>query len=423
MNDHSLAHELSRRLEIGLPSAASEALHTLEDICRRASISLYLVGGAVRDLLLEREGFDLDLCMEPDVGPVARQLAEATQGRVVLHDRFGTAKVTGRGFVIDLARTRRESYPHPGSLPVVEPSTIGEDLARRDFTINAVALRLTPEPVELLDPFRGVDDARSSLVRVLHERSFQDDATRMLRAVRYASRLDFKIARQTEALARRDLPYLQHISGPRLRRELALLFQEPNAAEGTLLAQRLGILDAIHPALRLSDASAERWRTALDGERLAPLDELGFGVVAAPSDEGTVASLSKWLHLAGRFERCLVDLVRLRVASPKLAMARPSMAVEILDGHAPSAVWSLAVIEGGDIARTCLNYLRDWRHVKPALDGNDLQAMGVPRGQVLGEVLRRLRAARVDGLLTSRDQEEEMAREAINDLSARARDE
>jgi tRNA nucleotidyltransferase (CCA-adding enzyme) len=296
---------------------------------------------------------------------------------------------------------------------VVEPSTISEDLARRDFTINAIALRLAPEPAGLLDPFRGVDDTRSSLVRVLHEGSFQDDATRMLRAARYASRLDFKIARQTEALVRRDLAYLQHISGPRLRRELALLFEEPNTIDGVLLAQRLGILEAIHPALRISYSVAARWRDALGGTHFAPLDELGFGVVAAPASDGDVASLSKWLHLAGRFERSLSDLVRLRAASPKLTGARPSTAVELLDGSAPSAVWCLAVIEGGAVAETCLRYLGDWRHVKTVLDGNELQAMGVPRGQALGETLRKLRAARLDGEIRGRAEEEDMVRKAM----------
>jgi tRNA nucleotidyltransferase (CCA-adding enzyme) len=403
-------------------------------MARDRGLALYLVGGGVRDLVLGRDGYDLDLAAEGDVDGLARDLAAATGGRVVVHDRFGTATVKGRGFAIDLARTRRETYPHPGSLPHVEPATLAEDLARRDFTINAVALRLSPEPAEVVDPYRGVADIHSSLVRVLHERSFHDDATRMLRAVRYAARLEFKIARQTELLIQRDLDYVKHISGPRLRRELALLFEEPSAVEGTLMAQRLGVLEAIHPALKVTEAVAERWREALEGIRAhgqtgghagvradghmgmkdVPLDELGFCVLAAPKDEGTTASVAKWLHLAGRIEKGLQDLVRLRVASPKLAGAAPSRAVEVFDDCAPSPIQALGVIEGGDVLATCDAYLRTWRHVKPALDGNALIALGMAQGPQLGEMLKRLRGERLEGRITTREQEMAMVRAAIS---------
>jgi tRNA nucleotidyltransferase (CCA-adding enzyme) len=367
----------------------------------------------VRDLILGRDGYDLDLAIEGEVEPLARELAETTGGRVVVHNRFGTATVKGHGFAIDLARTRRETYPHPGALPHVEPATLSEDLARRDFTINAVALQLSPQPAQLVDPYRGVEDIRSSLVRVLHEQSFQDDATRMLRAARYATRLDFKIARQTESLIQRDLSYIKHIRGPRLRRELALLFEEPAAVEGTLAAQRLGILEAIHPALRLPQTVAIRWREALIDQKQAPLDELGFCVVTAPRDEATAASVSQWLHLTGRIEKALHDLVRLRAASPKLAGASPWQAVEVLDLFAPAAVQALGVIEGGAVAKTSDVYLREWRHMKPALDGDALIAMGMTQGQQLGETLRRLRVERLEGRIVTREQEIQVVRRII----------
>jgi tRNA nucleotidyltransferase (CCA-adding enzyme) len=375
-------------------------------------VPLYLVGGAVRDLVLGHPGYDIDLALEGDAVAMSHFLAEKTGGREVTHVRFGTARVSGHGFRLDLARTRRERYPHAGSLPVVEPATLAEDLARRDFTINAVALRLEPVPAEVIDPFRGVADARSRLVRVLHDRSFQDDATRILRAVRYAARLDFKIATQTAALIRRDLSYLSTISGPRLRRELALLFEEPGAVAGSRLAQQLGVLEAIHPALQLAQDVAGRWQTALGGPRLAPLDELGFCVVANPADHGTAAAVSKWLHLTGRVERALGDLVRLKSQSPKLVAMRetPSQATELLDGCVPAAVWALAVVEGGETATVCLDYLSSWRHVRPALTGDDLLGMGLPPGPELGKTLSRLRAARLDGRITTRHDELEIVR-------------
>ena len=396
-----------QRLETGCPPAELEALEACRRICHDQGAALYLVGGTVRDVALGRRGYDLDVTLETDAGPVADALAKVTGGRAVSHPRFGTARVSGKGFRLDLARARRESYPHPGSLPVVEPATLTEDLARRDFTINAVALRLEPAPVEVIDPFRGIADARSSLIRVLHDRSFQDDSTRMLRAVRYAARLDFKIATQTAGLIRRDLSYLGTISGARLRRDLALLFEEPAAVAGTRLARELGILEAVHPALGLTEDVAQRWQAALEGHHHAPLDELGFCVVANPRDEGTPASVSKWLHLTGRAEAALRDLVRLRMQSPKLAAMtlRPSEITESLDRYVPAAVWAYGVIEGGDTARACDAYLLAWRRVKPELTGDDLLALGLTQGAVLGETLRRLRSERLDGRIVTREDE------------------
>ncbi len=355
------------------------------------------------------------LSIEAEVEPVARALAEATGGRTVLHPSFGTAKVSGRDFQLDLARTRRETYAHPGALPAVEPATLAEDLARRDFTINAIALRLAPEAGEIVDPYRGMDDIADGLLRVLHERSFQDDATRILRALRYASRLGFKLARQTEALVRRDLSYLRSLSGPRIRRDLALLFDDTGAVEGTLLGQRLGVLEAIHPALRLSDAVAGRWRDAIAGPTLAPRDELGFCLIADPRDEGTAASVSQWLHLTGRVQHALEHLVRLRERSAEVAGLRssPVEAVDLLDHVAPAAIWALALLAAGDVAETCFAYLREWRHVRPELSGSDLLALGMAPGMQVGETLRRLRYERLDGRVTSREQEVAIVREAL----------
>jgi tRNA nucleotidyltransferase (CCA-adding enzyme) len=402
-----LAESLLRRLETEGEPAVLRALQACRRICRESEVPLYIVGGTVRDLVLGRQGYDLDLTLEGDVAPVAEALAKTTGGRAVLHDRFGTATVSGPDFSFDLVRARRESYPHHGSLPVVEPATLTEDLRRRDFTINAIALRLWPEPVEVINPFRGVADVRSSLVRVLHDRSFQDDATRMLRAVRYACRLEFKIATQTAALIRRDLESLKTISGPRLRRELSLLFQEASAVKGARLAQELGVLQAIHPALGLTTEVAARWQATIDGPNLASREELGFCVVANPKDEGAAASVSQWLYLEGRIERALNDLVRLRSQSPKLAsmLDTPSQATELLDGFAPSAVWAESVLAGGDTASVCLSYLTAWRHVRPELTGTDLLALGVSQGAGMGETLRRLRAAKLDGRISTREDE------------------
>lgn len=406
--------ELMARLRARLTPPQEAALATCQGICAARGLRLFLVGGAVRDLLLDRPTVDLDLAVEGDAAAVARELAALTAGRAVVHPRFGTASVRGEGFLLDIAQTRRETYARPGALPSVQPADITADLARRDLTINAMALRLAPEGGELLDPHGGLADLRAGLVRVLHDASFQDDATRMLRAVRYALRLNFRLAADTEARVRRDLGYLQTISGARLRRELTLLLAEQRAPEGALIASRLGVLGAIHAALTLDEAKAEGWRRALAGHHFAPLDELGFCFLADPRDDGTIDSLSARLHLTGRLEHALRGLVRLRADSAKLtaALASPAAVVELLDGRPTAAVWAFAFLEEA-VQAACLAYLSEWRRLRPHLTGEDLLALGVPAGVSLGETLRRLRRARLEGRARSRQDEIELVRRGM----------
>jgi tRNA nucleotidyltransferase (CCA-adding enzyme) len=398
---------LLQRLFVRLSTAEQHALRLAINAAEERNLALYLVGGAVRDLTLDRPGIDLDLALEGEVAPIAEAVAAATRGRAVRHDRFGTATARGPGFHLDLAQTRRETYARPGALPTVEPAgSITDDLARRDFTINAIALRLTTPAGDLIDPFHGAEDLEGGLVRVLHERSFQDDATRMLRAVRYAARLGFKLEPQTEDWLHRDLSYLDTVSGPRLRRELTLLFEEPTAVDAARFAAELGVLLAIHPLLMYHSWSAGRWREALAGERFGPLDQLGFCILIDPYDDLIIGAVNQRLGLTSTVLKALRDRARLHVASEKLASATPGEAVEILDGAAPVAIWTTALLAEDQRTRdVCFAYLREWRRVKPLLNGDDLIALGVPPGRAIGEALRRLRRARLEGRTHSRADE------------------
>ncbi len=406
------SEELIDHLQGRLSPAAARALTLCEELCREGGFALFLVGGALRDLLQGRDHVDLDLALEGEAAPIATALAAALNGRAVLHRRFGTAAVSGSGFHLDLAATRREHYTLPGALPTVERADLRQDLARRDFSLNALALRLTDPAGELVDLFGGRADLEAGLVRVLHETSFQDDATRTLRAVRYAARLGFRLEETTETWLRRDLSFLDAISGPRLRRELSLLLEEESAVTGAALAAYLGILEAIHLRLRFHAESADAWRAALAGPRLAPRDELGFCLLSDARDEADVASLVERLHLRGRIERALSDLVRLHGLSAKLTRpAAPSAAVELLDGKAAAAVWALAVLDQNGAGETCRMYLETWRRIHPSLAGADLLALGYEPGAGLGEALRALRRARLDGEASTRVEEVAYLRE------------
>jgi tRNA nucleotidyltransferase (CCA-adding enzyme) len=399
----------ARLLEV-VPAAAAAALTTTVEICRRSGVGLYLVGGSLRDLLLGRPHVDLDLAVEAEVGPLAHALGERLAARVVVHRRFGTAVLRGPGFELDLARTRRERYPRPGALPEVEPADLGADLARRDFTVNAMALALAPTEGRLVDPHGGLADLAARRIRSLHDASFQDDATRILRAVRYAGRLGFRLSEETEAALRRDLSYLDSLSGPRRRRELILLLNEGEAVAAARLAADLGVLAALHVSLALTPAREAAWRRALAGRQHGSRVELGLCLIVAVSEVDAVTDLARHLHLDGRLEAVLRDFVRLSGLSGKLARSSlPSEAVELLDRFAPAAVWAVSVCGDGVAATTCRRYLEQWRRVRPRLDGDDLLALGVPAGPAVGAALRALRRARLDGLVTDQDEEEALA--------------
>jgi tRNA nucleotidyltransferase (CCA-adding enzyme) len=405
--------ELVTRLHEELPEPARDALQTLLAICQGGVIPVYLVGGAVRDLMLGRGNVDLDLAVEVETAPIADKLAARVGGKLATHERFGTATVKGRDWQIDLARTRSETYAKPGALPDVAPAPLLDDLARRDFSINAMALRLDNPDGGLVDPFSGAADLKARKVRVLHEGSFKDDATRLLRAMRYSARLNFNLEAQTQEWLDRDIHYVETISAARLRRELTLIFEEPMAARAALLAHQNGILGAIHPSLAMDDDLAVGWADALLGTHHSPLDELGFCLISTPEDGRIVDSISARLHLAGRFETAMRDFVRLRGLFDKLASVRnkPFEAVELLEGKTHAAIWALSIADTRSGGQTCAMYLNEWRKVRPRLNGDDLQALGVQKGIEVGNTLRMLRKARLEGRAPERDDEIRLVRE------------
>ncbi len=416
MGDFSNGGQLLNRLEKALPPEALAALNASIKLANARRLSLFLVGGAVRDLSLGRNHIDLDIAVEGDPSSLANELAESLEAKAVLHPRFGTATVSSSGFQVDLAQARRETYVRPGALPQVEPATLLDDLGRRDFSLNSVALRLTQPEGEIIDPYSGLEDLNRGILRVLHQESFKDDATRILRGVRYASRLQFRFEENTEEWLRRDASYLEKISGPRLRRELAFIFKEPEAAAAASMAQEYGVLSAISAQLGTNEDIRGRWQNALTGPRHAPLDELGFCLLAAPNTTAETEAVSQRLHLTGRVDHALTEFVRLRGQAGKLAEARtdPVAVVDLLDGFPAAAIWALSVIQGGATGEACDSYLSGWQNVSPQLRGNDLLALGLEPGPAIGEALSLVRRARLEGRVETRDDEIELIKSGQN---------
>ncbi len=406
-----MAEESLVALEERLTEADRDAMATLLELAERRAEQLYLVGGSVRDLLLVRPHVDLDIAVEDDAIALGRELAKSRQGRLTTHEKFGTASVDLASSRVDLACARAEEYERPGALPTVRPASIDEDLRRRDFSVNAMALRLTPPAAgELLDLFGGRRDLEQRLIRVLHEGSFRDDATRMLRAVRYEARLAFRLEEETERLLRRDLAYLDTVSGARLWAELTAIFYEDCLKQALARAQEMGILAAIHSCLRLDKAGEAAFARAVE-ERPAPWDEVCLCLVCWHCEERDVESLVRRLALPRRHERAITDLARLRGVLDELTPpdASPSRLTKLLEPFSVASVWALALrSQNPIIAERALLFLRQWRYVKPLLGASALRRLGVPAGRELGALLRRLRAARLDGVTSSREDEIEL---------------
>ena len=410
------ATELLPSFERALPDTIARALAAVLRASERQRRPLYLVGGCVRDLALSRALLDVDVVAEGEVQLLAAEAASALGGRSVGHREFGTVTLEANGARIDLAMARAETYARPGALPRVRPASIGQDLARRDFTINALALALCgSERGRLLDPFGGWEDLRRGLVRVLHEHAFIDDATRILRAVRYTARLGFRLEPETRALLRRDTSYLDTISGARVRQELLRLLAEEEPETALQWCQREGVLAAIHPALRFDRRLAAAFRTAR--RRAAPVDAgLYLVLLGTPLSPDEATAVSHRLALSAR-ERCALEgAAALGRAIPELSKQRlrPSEAVTQLEVYPELSLWAWALVAPSPLLRSRLmSYLQQWRYVKPVLDGRHLERLGVPRGPLVGEAVRVLRAARLDGRVRTRDQEAVVVRRLL----------
>ena len=339
----------------------------------------FVVGGAVRDLLLGGEHPDLDVAIEGDAPAVAARLGADP----VAHERFATATVDLDGVRVDLASTRTERYPHPGALPEIEPAPLERDLARRDFTVNAMAVPLLGA-AELIDPHAGLDDLRARQLSVLHADSFRDDPTRALRAARYAARLGFEIESATfDLLAAVDL---STVSRDRVEAELRRIAAEETAPAAFDLLARWGL-------------------AGLDGgvgARLLALQE----VLASPGWAELVATADAMYSVGVPDPDLEAGAVRLSSATPR----RPSEGAALARGRLPAEL-AAARVAG---AAWLDDYVREWRHVGLEINGADLMAAGVPEGPAIGRGLAAALDAKLDGEVTGRDEELRVALDAAS---------
>ena len=432
--------EPSRRLKITarLEQALSDPVLTLVRCISRTAHEMnvvpYFVGGLVRDLLLGQPIVDVDMVIEGDAIALADRLADTLGGRVIAHRRFGTAKWLLSNDVwakitdqvaresdlppsVDFVTARTEFYTYPTALPQVEQSSIKQDLHRRDFTINTLAIRLDPDHWgELLDFYGGEDDLEAGVIRVLHSLSFIDDPTRILRAARLESRLDFHLDPRSEQLIDDALPLLRRVSGDRIRHELELIFREDEPERALCRLDALGALAEIHPDLQCDDWLKAKYRALRETFepslwRLASgAGDMAFvhlAILGYRLDEQATKELSKRLKLKREDEEDLLLVQALRQTLPKLAkLDRTSDIYRLLEPYASrvlAVVWIAS--DSTIIQRRVLRYQTDWRLVEPEISGDDLKAMGLEPGPLFGDLLRRVQEARLNGEVSTREEE------------------
>lgn len=434
-----------------LPGSLRDLLAQAGAAASELGSPLYAVGGFVRDLLLGEPNFDIDLVVEGDAIRLAQALAGRLGGRVRSHRRFGTAKwilppellarsngghdpVDGAlPASLDFVTARMEFYDRPTALPTVEQSSIKQDLHRRDFTINTLALRLTPDRWgELIDAYGGRKDLDDGLIRVLHSLSFIEDPTRILRAVRFEQRFGFRIEPRTEELIADALDLLDRVSAERIRHELELLLQEARPERALRRLDEIGGLARLHPQLRCENwyaVKAAELRAALaaasEPDSVAPpamaippdaRPRLHLALLLYPLPAATAAEfLDRW-HMRKEYRDLALETHALaeRLGELGAATLRPSQILRLLDESSDEARLVLRAATDDWLVRQRLDlYQRKLRHVRATITGDDLRRLGLTPGRIYRRILERLRDALLDGEIVTHEQEEALARELI----------
>ena len=424
-----------------IATALGPSASTIIDLISRQAqdkgLAVFLVGGVVRDLILGMHNVDLDIVTEGDAISFARSMAAKFGGTIHAHPPFGTAKWLidrhaakamrlDEGLApvqVDFATARGETYRTPAALPSVAPADISSDLKRRDFSINALAVQLDPSTQEwhILDPHGGRADIDHGLIRVLHDRSFLDDPTRILRAFRFASRFDFRIEAGTESLMRAALPTLNRLSGQRIRNELSLAFAEHHPEQIILNLQSLGVFEQIYPAWRVppqmpssfanSRTYTPPWTIGEDNTQ-----ELCWHFLMMETRADDVIAICRRLALTQKLTKSIAAFVQLLAIADGLreSSLQPSQVTTLLDDKPTPAVHALWVclLDSLLAKQRIERFMSEWRLFRPKTNGEELKRLGLPPGPIYRHILDQLRFGWIDGDIKS-DAEEHNVLQAL----------
>jgi tRNA nucleotidyltransferase (CCA-adding enzyme) len=437
---------LKKQLETRLPPALLALLETIGKLADTQEVAAFLVGGFVRDLLMNIPNFDLDVVIEGDGIRFGKTLAQELKAEWTIHERFGTVSIALPKTLniphmhhLDIATARTEYYEYPTALPTVERSSIKKDLYRRDFTINALAIRLNRTPGELLDFFGGRRDLKDKIVRVLHSLSFVEDPTRVFRAIRFEQRFGFQISKETQHFIQQaeTMELFHRLSGSRLGNELIHILEEPEPAKGVQRLSQFKLFRFIHPKLQWKEPDPTLFESA---EKILAWHEVES---AKPGTERWLLYALAWFESLGKAE--LVKTWK-RLAFPQkttatvgeFLQAQSNLMRSLNKKHlAPSEAYALltpwpkelvlflmAKAQSKPATHVAMErireYLTTFQHVSIGLTGHDLEEMGLPKGPAYRRVLDRVFNAKLDGLVETPEDEYRLAKTFINQETSSA---
>jgi tRNA nucleotidyltransferase (CCA-adding enzyme) len=376
---------------------------------------VYVVGGFVRDLLIERENLDIDIVVEGDAVDFACQLAKMWEGQVQLHHQFKTAAITrSDGLKLDFVSARNETYPSPGALPSVEYGTIVEDLLRRDFSINALAIQLRPDTFgELVDCTDGLRDLRTGHIRTLHKRSFVDDPTRIFRAIRYEGRYNFQLTEsdQKQMLDAIKQGVLNLISGQRIRNEIDHILSEEAAPQMVNRMSDFDLLGAIHPTWKIPPNFDVRWTAAGQAIEWAstslPNDPINTGAIfwmTLLTSPEAIEGVNSRLALENQLYAKLSAQAQLEHDLNALSTSsKPSEVYQLLNPYPlePLVFGMMQSNQPDWRVRKIGDYLTNLRSVQPLVTGEDLIQRGLKPSRAFSDLLWKAFAAQLNGQVST----------------------
>lgn len=413
-------------------------IEQISAFAQERKIYMYMVGGVARDLLLERPNFDIDFVIEGDAIDFVTALQFEFGGHIHPYPPFRTAtwrldeesaKKLGLSLEmipehLDFATARSELYEHPTALPTVYNSGIKLDLRRRDFTINTLAIQLSPErhQWQILDFYGGLADLNAKLVRVLHSLSFVDDPTRILRAIRFSERLEFTIEERSTELIQTALPMLKRITGERIQNEISLILQEDNPARAILKLDAIGVLKHIHPDFQIIANLKPVFKQVKAGDYPQWITDsllLRWHLLMAHVPYDSIEAIAGQLLMPDN-KVSLLRETALLVQKPGMLMddsVKPSEIVKHLDKLSEESLFSAWLCLDNSIAEHRIEaYYNTWRHIKPNIDGNTLKALGLKPGPEFRVILASLRSAWIDGLIYNEEQESALLNNIIDEV-------
>jgi tRNA nucleotidyltransferase (CCA-adding enzyme) len=421
-----MRHYLNR-----LPQELQDLIKLVSDISRRNNMPAYLVGGFVRDLILEVKNLDMDIVVEADAIKFAQDFALYLKARLVCHRRFGTAAVLiNHSLKVDFATARKEIYPQPASLPVVSRGSLKDDLARRDFTINAMAISLNyPEFGKLIDLFNSRDDLKNKAIRILHDLSFIDDPTRILRAVRFEQRYDFKIEPRTLKYLRESvrLKMLHKIQPQRLRDELILILKENDPIKPIRRLDELSGLSFINKGISFSkrmpaflkavDAQIKWFRQRHISRRKLDTWIMYFMALTDSQNINQVKGICKRFVFCKSEEKRLLDYKRIRsglIIELKQVQIRPSRLFWLLEPLSYEVILLLkAKYKNKSLQRNIADFLRMYNGMRIHTTGEHLHQFGLIPGPPYQKILHKVLNAKLNGLVRTKEEELDLVKKIL----------